>query len=214
AVPAAAARAPRAASSRPRGARSRGRRRAGPRSGRLRSRSRKAPDRAATRWLGKLLVDDPVVAKTDRLALDQEGQPRVVRPDACGLVVAEEPRFRLPIGRGVEPTADRRDVGQGLLEPLAGPSERRRLLLRALLVDAPVGLVGAGHRLRAIASRYTASVRSICKRTSNSRSATSRARRAMLRLRSGSSRSPIAASASAAGSLLVKMPVSPSRTTS
>src|SRR5262249_12713606 len=164
--------------------------------------------------LGKLLVHDPVLAKPERFALNQEGQPRVVRADARGLVLAEEPRFRVPIRCGVEPAADRRDVGQGLLEPLAGPSEGHRLFLRDLLVDSTVGRVGAGHRLRAIASRYTASVRSICRRTSNSRWATSRARRAMARLRSGSSRSPIAASASAAGSLLVRMPVSPSRTTS
>ena len=107
------------------------------------------------------------MAQADRLALDQEGQPRVMRAQPRGLVLAEEPRFRVGVGLGVEPAFDRRDVGQGLLEPLAGSSERHRLFLRDLLVDPPVGLVGAVHRLRAIASRYTASVRSICRRTSN-----------------------------------------------
>ena len=121
------------------------------------------------------------MAKADRFALDQEGQARVVRADPRGLVFAQEPRFRVTIGRGVEPTADCRDVSVGRLEPLARPPERRRLFLGDLGVDPPMRLVQARHRVRAIASRYTAIVRSICRRTSNSRSATSRARRAMAR---------------------------------
>src|SRR2546427_181656 len=105
-----------------------------------RSRSRPARGRRVRR------VDTPVLAEPDRLALDQERQARVERPRARVFVLAEQSGARLGVARDVQPTAERGHDLERRLEPLSRAPERRRLLLRDLGLDAPVGLPRAAHR--------------------------------------------------------------------
>src|SRR2546426_10834650 len=79
------------------------------------------------------------------LALDQERQARVERPRARVFVLAEQSGARLGVARDVQPTAERGRVLERRLEPLSRAPERRRLLLRDLGLDAPVGLPRAAH---------------------------------------------------------------------
>jgi hypothetical protein len=93
-----------------------------------------------------------VVPKPDGFALDQEGETGVDGADSGTLVVAEQAFLLLHIRGRVEPPAELPRVGEGGLESLAGAAEGRRLLLRDLGGDPPVGILEPSHRKRATAS--------------------------------------------------------------
>src|SRR5689334_13269132 len=117
---------------------------AGPR-GRPRSPSRprgsRSSDSAPDRRLGKLAIDVAVVAKADGLALDDQHVTCSGGLPPGRLVLAHERGAPFGIALAVDGRAQRRDLGQRGLQPLAGPAQGRRLLADDLLLDLLVRLL-------------------------------------------------------------------------
>jgi hypothetical protein len=98
------------------------------------------------------LVHDPVVAQTERFALDHENQAGLDGSQTRALVLAEKAHALVRIRGGVELPAEGGHVRERRLETLTGAAERRRLFLGDLGVDSPVRLLKSRHRIRATAS--------------------------------------------------------------
>src|SRR6266545_5996057 len=98
------------------------------------------PPRARLR---ELLIDDPVVPKADRLALDQEGPTRGERLPPGLVVFALERRPCLAAGvpRRLESSGGDADLGERPLETLARATEHLGLLAHDLGLDTPDRLV-------------------------------------------------------------------------
>jgi hypothetical protein len=114
-------------------------------------------EHGAAGWLGKLLVEDPMVPESQRLALNDERQARAFRATARLFVQDDEPRALVRMGGPVEPAPEIFDVAQRLLEALAGATERRGFFRRDLPLDSPQALTGIAAQAVASALRARAS---------------------------------------------------------